>query len=267
MVLPIPPVLRSETPYAIAHRGGRQLWPENTLFAMEKAAEMGYSWFETDLHLTKDRQLVCIHDPTVDRTTNGTGLVKDLRLGELQELDAGFSHQMDNDFPFRSREIVIPTLQQIWERFPDAKFVLELKAEGLEEPLVSFMNKHAGWNRVIIGSFRGAWLRSLREASQGQAVTSASRAEVLRKMLGLRPIRDQVSHPPVLQVPPRWRGLRLLTRRLVRSVHESGGQLHVWTINEPSQIRWCLDMGVDAIITDRPDLLKTELVSRGLWHE
>src|SRR5690606_31895758 len=108
----------------VAHRGSRILWPENTMLAFGSALDAGADHLETDLHATADGHLVCFHDHTVDRTTDGTGPVSRFDLAELRRLDAGYRHRLDGDFPFRGRGIRVPTLGEVLATFPDIGVVV-----------------------------------------------------------------------------------------------------------------------------------------------
>ena len=112
----------------MAHRGGRQLWPENTLTAFRGAAAMGVDVLEMDVHSSSDGVLVVLHDDTIDRTTDGMGLVHDYPLTALQALDAGYQWTADEGatYPFRGQGIAIPTLAEVLEAFPDAFLNVEI---------------------------------------------------------------------------------------------------------------------------------------------
>src|SRR5689334_12883384 len=117
---------------AIAHRGGSALRPENTLLAFDHAASLGVDGFECDVQLSRDGEAVVIHDPTVDRTTDGTGAVKDLTADELARLDAGARFGADRQWPYRGRDTGVPTLLSILKRYPDVPLVVEIKSDRLE---------------------------------------------------------------------------------------------------------------------------------------
>src|SRR5215208_3873072 len=105
-------------PLVIAHQGGDGIWPGDTMYAFEKAVEIGADVLEMDAHITKDRQIVLMHDEEVDRTTDGTGLIEDLTLAELKELDAAYRWSNDDDktFPYRGKGIQVPALEELFER-------------------------------------------------------------------------------------------------------------------------------------------------------
>lgn len=255
------PALVHEHPIAMAHRGSMLLWPENTMTAFQGAVDLGYRYLETDLQISRDGVLVTFHDDTLERTTDGSGLVSDYSLEELKELDAGYRFRLDGDYPYRSRGVRIPTLEELATTYPDQVFSLDLKSDGMEEALVETIGRLELWDRVIVGSFSDARLRRFRSLADGPVAMSAGPRETLRFVtaarlhLPFRPASDS------FQVPVK-QGITIVSARTVRTAHGIGVPLIVWTINERDEMRELLDLGVDGIITDRPDLLRTLLDER-----
>jgi glycerophosphoryl diester phosphodiesterase len=252
-------------PLAIAHRGSRLLWPENTMEAFSQAVSLGYRHLETDLHLTADGVLVCIHDHTVDRTTDGRGPVSQFALADLDRLDAGFRHGGADRHRFRAKGVRVPTLEEAVRSFPEVSFVVDLKTEDLVQPLTDLVERLGLHDRLIVGSFSDARLAEFRAASGGRVPTSTGSALSRAWLLASRMGRGVECEASALQLPRRVRGVRVIDRRLVAVAHARGLQVHVWTVNEPVEMADLLDLGVDGIITDRPDLLKEVLVGRGDW--
>ena len=258
---------RWRPPVAIAHRGSRLLWPENTDTSFQGAYDLGYRHFETDLHVTADGVVVCFHDPDVERTTEGRGLVEELTLTQLQNLDPGFRHVTPDGYVFRQAGSRVPTVEWLLSTYPGVSVVVDLKCAGVAAPLAAIIEDLDAHQRVIVGSFSEARLAEFRELSRGRVATSsgpaASRLWVLASRVG-RGVRGEAA---ALQLPARMRGVRVVDRRLVAAAHADGLQVHVWTVNEPAEMRRLLDLGVDGVITDRPDLLKEVLIERGEWRE
>ena len=252
-------------PLAISHRGGAGLWPENTMEAFSRTVDLGFRFIETDIHLTSDGVVVCLHDPTLDRTTDGRGEVADLPWREVREFDAGHSHHPAQGFPFRGRGVRIPSLEEVALTFPDLGMVLELKADHTEEAVLGVIDRLGLQDRVIIGSFSDARLARIRELSGGAVATSTGEQEVSRLVkaawLGRRPVTENAA----LQVPPRSGLWPIVTTRTVKAYHQMGLAVHVWTIDDPRQMRRLLDRGVDGIMTDRPDVLRDVFQERGIW--
>lgn len=252
-------------PLAIAHRGGRLLWPENTITAFSEAVGLGFRWVETDLHLTSDGVVVCLHDHTLERTTDGRGPVGSLTFDELQGLDAGWHHVVDGETPFRGRGVRVPALEEVVTAFPDLRLVVELKRDGLAAPLTELIRRHDLWGRLVVGSKRDSRLREVRAMTGGRLATSTGSGEALRVWLGAWWGRAPRLAEAV-QAPRRYLGLPLVTPRTVVECHRAGMQVHVWTVDDPDEMDLLLDWGVDGIMSDRPDLLKEVLVRRGRWR-
>ncbi len=253
------------TPVAIAHRGSRLLWPENTMEAFSGAFEMGYRHLETDLHMTSDGVLVCIHDHTVDRTTGGSGEVSSFTFDELQTLDAGYRHGDREGFGFRGKGITIPSFFQVVTDLADVSLVVDLKIEGLAQPLADLIEELSNHERLIVGGFSDERLDEFRKVTGGSVATSTgptlSRMWVLASRVG----RGGGGEASALQLPTQIRGVRVVDEKLVRSAHDAGLQVHVWTVNDTNEMERLLNIGVDGLVTDRPDLLKTVLTGRGEW--
>ncbi|MEX1279976.1 MAG: glycerophosphodiester phosphodiesterase [Acidimicrobiia bacterium] len=249
------PVLEREWPVAAAHRGSRLLWPENTMPAFQGAHDLGVRVFETDLHATSDGILVTFHDPTLDRTTDATGPIAARSVAELVDVDAGYHFEVDGDRPHRARGVGIPTLEEVATTFPDTAFVLDMKAPGIEALLAETIERLDLWDRVIVGSFRDARLRRLRRLTGGRVATSSGPVETLA--VRTRSWLRRMAHSPadVFQVPVRA-GVTVVDERFVDAAHRAGKHVHVWTINDEDEMRRLLDLGVDGLVTDRPDLLK-----------
>jgi len=233
--------------------------------AFSRTVGLGYRWIETDIHVTADGVVVCLHDPTLERTTNGEGEVTRLPWREVRELDAGYTHHADRGLPFRGRGVRIPSLEEVATAFPDLRMVLELKADHTEEPLLRLIRRLRLGDRVIIGSFSDARLARMRELSNGEIATSTGEKEVARLVRAAWVGRRAHTRNAALQIPPRSGLTPLVTRRTVKAYHRMGLQVHVWTINQPARMERLLDRGVDGIMTDRPDLLKEVFIKRGIW--
>jgi glycerophosphoryl diester phosphodiesterase len=238
----------------IAHRGSRLVWPENTMLAFGRGLEAGADHLETDLHLTADGHVVCFHDPTLDRTTEGTGSVSSLTLSQIRRFDAGYRHRIEGRFPFRGRGLRVPTLGEVLATFPGVGVVADLKQDGLEQPLIDLLDRLEAWKRVIIGSFVEERLGAVQRLSEGLAQVSAGPHTARRWWLASRLGRPGPMGPVALQVPPTRLGLTVVDRRLVRIAHEAGLAVHVWTVNRRSEMDRLWSLGVDALVTDRVDL-------------
>lgn len=247
----------------LAHQGGDGLWPSNTLASFEGAAALGADVLELDVHLTVDGHFVVIHDDTLDRTTDGTGPVAERTLAELQELDAGYDWVPAEpagagaaETPYRGRGIALPTLAEVLTAFPSSAVNVEIKQDDVEvaRALCTELRDQLATERVMVGSFHADALRAFRDACP-EVATSASPREVLTFFLLARARLQAVTSPPfeALQVPTERSGLTVVTPHFVKAAHARGVQVHVWTIDDVPTMERLVAMGVDGIITDRPD--------------
>lgn len=258
---------RGRSALVIAHRGGAGLWPENTLYAFERAARMGADVMELDVRLTADGALVVVHDATVERTTDGSGRVGEMTLAELKRLDAGYRWTPDGGrtFPLRGAGVTVPTLEEVFAALPGMRFVIEPR-QGTPSPvkaLCGVIRQNEAAERVVVGSFSQAVLDEFRRECPSVA-TSAGPAEV-SKFLALHKTGLSEAFSPAmqaLQVPEYAAGTRVLTREFLEAAHERNLEVHAWTVNEAADMRVLLEMGVDGIMTDYPDRLLA-LVGRG----
>ena len=249
-----------ERPLVIAHQGGDGLWPGNTMYAFEHADELGVDVLEMDLHVTKDDQLVLIHDETVDRTTDGTGDVGSMTLAELKQLDAAYDWSLDEGqtFPFRSQGITIPTLEEVFQTFPDKHMTIEIKMTNalMAKPFCELIRQYNMQDKVLVASFYDKRMREFRKENS-EVATSSARGETTQFVLLTKGFLGRLYSPKffALQVPEESNGITVMTEAFVRAAHERGLAVEPWTIDDPEQMRQYIDWGVDGIITDRPDLM------------
>lgn len=251
----------------IAHQGGDGLWPSNTMFAFERATEMGVDVLEMDVHRTADGVIVLSHDETVDRLTDGSGLIKEMTFEDLQALDAAHDWSEDDEgasFPFRGQGIQIPSLHQVFMAFPEMAMNIEIK-QAEPSMVVEFcdlIRAHGKQEQVLVGSFHADTMRAFRRYCP-EVATSGTEEEIRPYYVLNRLFLDAVYRPPAeaFQVPEYSGDLHVVTQRFVRGTRKHNVDVHVWTVNETADMQRLLDLGVDGIITDRPDRL-LELVGR-----
>jgi glycerophosphoryl diester phosphodiesterase len=245
-------------PYA--HRGGAKYAPnlhrENTEFAFGQAVALGYRYLETDVHATADGVLLAFHDPRLDRVTDRTGVIAELPYAQVKEALIGGRDP-------------IPTLAELFVRFPQARFNIDAKSDLAVDLLADTIDEHAAHDRVCLSSFGVGRLHRLRRRMGQRVATSASMRGVAWNVFAPAFTRLLNTPAPALQMPREslilGRQRRVLTPALVRAVHRAGKQVHVWTIDDPVVMEELLDAGVDGIFTDRIDTLKSVLTHRGLW--
>lgn len=247
------------SPVVIAHRGSRELWPENTMLAFEKAVSLGVEHLETDVQVSADGVVHCFHDHTLTRITGEEGLFIDRTASEIAKLDAGYGHRGSGGFEFRSRQISIPTFEELATTLPGVRVVVDLKHDEVVEPFARIVKALGIGERLIVGSFNDDRIDRFRNLVDGNVATSTGVAASRSWLLASRSGRGVSGSASALQVPLQMRGLRIVDQKLVDAAHERGLQVHAWTVNDPELIRSLISLGVDGIVTDRPDLALAEL--------
>lgn len=253
-------ILSMSRPVPFAHRGGAALWPENTAPAFTGCQELGPVVIETDVRATADGRLVLFHDSRLERTTNGHGRVADKSLRQLLSLDAGYWFTKDGStFPYRGQRLRILTLDELFRALPDACYNLELKPGHPMAPLAlwTFIESTGKHDRFLVASHDHAQLHAFRKHAAGRVATSASRREAMQFLALFRAELWGGLRPPyrALQLPVRAFGGDLITAPLLQAAHTLGLQVHAWTVNEAHEMQRLSALGVDGIMSDRPDLL------------
>lgn len=257
-------------PRVVAHRGDSAHYPENTLPAFESAYRMGVDVIETDVHLSKDGVLVVWHDPTLDRNTDGRGRVEEHTLAELKALDAGYTFTADGGatFPFRGTGVQLCTLEEALVACPAQRFNVDLKSKDgrIVDEFIAVLNRQQAKKRVLGASFHLSNLKLLRQ-KEPRIQTSLTTLEVLpllfAQKLGLLPRRAQ-QQPAVFQVPVRQWGIEVITERFIETMKRRSSIIQVWTINEEAEIRRLFAMGVDSVMTDKPELAIKVAIEMGI---
>jgi glycerophosphoryl diester phosphodiesterase len=241
-------------PLAFAHRGGAADGDENTAEAFGRAVALGYRYLETDVHATADGVPVVLHDPDLARVSGNAGLVARLRWADLTTVRVGGA-------------AAVPRLDDVLAAWPSVRFNIDVKADAAAGPAVAAVQRAGAGDRVLLASFDDGRLARLRALAGPRVASSLGRRAVARlraaSLAGLpfRPAPGVVA----AQVPVRHGRLRVVDRRLLACAHRAGLQVHVWTIDDPEQMRRLLDLGVDGIMTDRIETLRDVFAERGLW--
>ena len=247
-------------PRVVAHRGDSAYFPENTLEAFRSAVSLGIDVIETDVHLSKDGEIVIWHDPTLERNTDGSGTIESHTLEELKRYDAGYTFTTDGgrSYPFRGKGVRLATLSEALEACPDERFNIDLKSQepDIVERFLSVRRAHKAEKRICVSSFHYENLKRLRAAAP-DILTSITTKEVvplvLRGKIGALP--RSFDRKIIFQIPVRQYGITIVTERFVREMHKRGAIVMVWTINEEEEMKRLYSMGVDTIMTDNPRLL------------
>ena len=244
---------------AMAHRGGffseADRERENTLYAFARAVERGYRYLETDLHASADGVLFAFHDSTLDRVTDAVGVPERLPWSALARVRIAGADP-------------IPRFDELLEALPEARFNVDLKVPQAIDPLARVLDAHNAHDRVCVGSFSSARIRAFRRRTGGRVATAAGPAGVAWQAYAPLGRRIVASPGVVLQVPARaWRDrVPVLTRGLLRTAHAAGRAVHVWTVNDRTEMERLIDLGVDGLVSDRIDVLAEVLTERGLWE-
>lgn len=248
-------------PIILAHRGGDEAFPENSLAAFEEARSLGIRHIETDVHLSADGRVVVSHDPSVDRCFDGRGRIAELSWRELSAL-------RDRD---GGRMLL---LEEALDALPDMYFNIDAKAEGVEGPLLEVIAGANAFDRVVLASFSESRLRRIRALAAGRVSTSVGMMPVVRLLAAAKTAtapggwRIPGAHQGVVaaQVPMSYGPLTVVDRRFVAAAHCAGLAVHVWTVDEPEEFLTLIELGVDGIVTNRPRFLRDFLRERGMWE-
>jgi glycerophosphoryl diester phosphodiesterase len=250
---------------AFAHRGGAGEAPENTLAAFEASVALGYRYLETDVQVTRDGVLLAFHDNRLDRLTDRSGSICELTAAQVREADAGFWFSPDGvSYPYRGIGVTIPTLEELLTRWDHVSLNIDAKSDETVAPLVELIRRLDAFGRVCIGSFSDRRVARIRALACGRICSSMGQVATGLAFLASRSGRLPRFHADCLQVPQQW-GILRIDRRFVETAHRAGLPVHVWTIDDPADMEFLLDLGVDGIMTDHPQVLKEVFQARGLW--
>lgn len=247
-------------PLVIAHQGGDGVWPGETMLAYQNSVDLGADVLEMDIHITKDGELILMHDETVDRTTDGTGEIESMTLEELKKLDAAYDWSPDEGqtFPYRGQGIQIATLEEVFQAFPDKHMTIEIKKTNtsMAKPFCDLIRKSNMQDKVLVASFHDDRLKEFR-AECPEVATSSAKNETTVFVLLTKAYLGGLYSPKFysLQVPEVSGGITVMTPAFVRAAHARNLAVEPWTINDTETMRKLIDWGVDGIITDRPDIM------------
>ena len=258
--------LNSAVPLAIAHRGGALEAPQNTMAAFDRAIGLGYRYLELDVRATSDGELAVFHDYTLEALTGRPGAVHELTWSELCQAKV------------LGRE-PIPRLEEVLAAWPDVNLNLDPKHHNAVLPLVKLLRQRDYASRVCLSTFSDRRLRMLSKHLADDHCIARTQGLAawwrLKSLLGgnnsstaqsATPDRQRDLTRGCVQVPATIHKRRLVDERFVAAVHAYGHQVHVWTVNDPVEMRQLLALGVDGIFTDRPEVLKDVLAELGQWH-
>ena len=243
-------------PRIFAHRGASGEFPENTMASFEAAARLGAEYFELDVHMTRDGEVVIAHDDDLLRVSGRAGAIAELSLAQVQAADAGYAFTLDGGatFPFRERGIKIPRLAELLGAFPKARFNIEPKqtAPSVIPAMLKVIDRAGARRRVLVAGEQQPPIDEIRALAPGMPTSFpyGEVAEFLQAMAanetGYKPRAD------ALQIPPEYQGWKLATPEVLAFARGLGVEVHVWTVNDPAEMNALLDIGVTGIFTDFP---------------
>lgn len=230
-----------------------EVWPENTMVAFQAAHDLGFRMMETDVHLTNDGVVVAFHDDELDRVTDGRGRIADLTFAQVAEAKVAGAAP-------------VPRMDELLLGFPDTRFNIDGKSDAVMEPLLDLLDRCDAWDRVCVTTFSDDRNAAARRRGQGRLATGAGPAEVVQWLAATAGDGEIPTGVDVFQVPTVFGDTPIVTTASVASAHAAGIAVHVWTIDDPGEMNRLLDLGVDGIMTDRPDVLRSVQETRGQWE-
>ncbi|MQA64074.1 MAG: glycerophosphodiester phosphodiesterase [Actinophytocola sp.] len=250
--------LATPLPRAFAHRG----WHiddldgfENSLPAFRRAAHEGYLHLETDVQVTSDGVVVVHHDAGLDRTTDRHGMITSLPWSEVRRARIAGTEP-------------ISRLEDVLEELPEARFNIDVKCDAAVEPFIEVIQRTNAIDRIAAASFSARRLGRIRKLGGPKLVMAMGPLSAGVIWLNGRVPRiplGRLAQGAMAQVPIRYGQLPVVNEAFVAAAHRMGVEVHVWTVDEADQMRSLLDMGVDGIVTDRPDVLRDVLRARDAW--
>jgi glycerophosphoryl diester phosphodiesterase len=257
-VAPCPPSpYQQKKMLVIAHAGGEGLGPANTLDAMRLSFKAGADVNDADVHITKDGVLVAMHDDTVDATTNGHGLVRDMTLAEIKALDAGYQFTGDQvDFPFRGKGVTVPTIEEILTEFPTKLTSLEFKDDTGDAPkaMCALLRRLGQTKNVYMSSDTDPAIDAFKAICP--EVTSTVTDAMVPDLIAAQkdPNSRYCASVPIGQPP--YSADRKPTKESMKWSHDHGLADFTWTIDDPETLRYLAEIGMDAVYTRRPDIAR-----------
>lgn len=246
------PLLAHPGAIAIAHRGGGLEGEENTLPAFNHAVTLGFTHTELDVHATRDGVVVIHHDPDLSRLCDDPRRIADMDWHALQQVRTKGGAE-------------IPRLQDLLEAHPALHITIEAKSDSVVEPLCDLVTRIGVLSRISIGAFAPERTTRARKILGPGLLWSPAHGQVARLFARGLGLPFGLQDFGVVQIPPEWKGIAIVTPRFLRAAHAAGVRVQVWTVNEEPEMHRLLDLGVDGLMTDRPGLLRDVLMARGQW--
>jgi glycerophosphoryl diester phosphodiesterase len=255
----------SSVPRAIAHRGASAYFPENTIAAFDAAVKLGVPYIELDIHMTRDGEVVVLHDASPERTTGCGGVVEEMTFAQVSRCDAGYNFTIDgSSFPFRGAGLGVPRLADVLTAFAQTRFIVEIKGRtpDVGAAALAVIGKNGMRRRVLIASEHHEPLEVVRIAAPEMA-TGFSAREVAEFIVAVNSgSQSPAACGDALQVPREYKSVQLVTAQSVEAARALGIETHVWTVNQQSEMHDLLALGVAGVITDYPERLLALITNR-----
>lgn len=244
----------------MAHRGFSLEGLENSMVAFAAAVDLGYRYVETDVHATRDGVAVAVHDASLDRITDTVGVIAEMPWSRVSKAR------------ILGRE-PIPRLDELLNAWPELRLNIDVKSDLAIGPAVAAIERARAHDRVCIGSFSDRRRRAVISQLSQPVATSAGQwaglgfriGSAAPPQVGRSLVNWSLRRVDALQVPVRRYGVPIVTQASVEAAHRAGLPVHVWTVNDAPRMNELLDLGVDGLMSDRADLLKSVLMERGQW--
>jgi len=230
----------------LSHRGNSKKFIENSFEAFNSVIQMGYKYIETDLRMTKDNEVIAFHDPDLKRLFNLDLQVKDLTFNKIANL-------------FKEKNCSLLTLEDALKKFPEIHFNIDLKVKEVIQDSIKVVENLNAFNRVCFASFHSSHTKKILQHNQNAIVSMGMKDVALFKFFKFHNKKIRI-----IQIPLKWKGIKVLTRNLIQKADKSNLFVHVWTINDRKTINYLIDLGVNGIVTDEPELLMEIMKERDL---
>ena len=230
----------------LSHRGNSKRFIENSFEAFNSVIQMGYKYIETDLRMTLDGEVIAFHDPDLKRLFNLDLQVRDLTFNEIANL-------------FKEKNCTLLSLENALMKFPEIHFNIDLKVEEVIQDSIKVVTDLNALDRVCFASFRSSRTEKVLQQNKNTIVSMGMKDVALFKFFKFHNKKIKI-----IQIPLKWKGIKILTRNLIQKAHKSNLLVHVWTINDRKIINNLIDLGVNGIVTDEPELLMEIMKERDL---
>ena len=238
--------------YGFVHRGGDEKKTENTLEAFQYSSDLGFTFMETDVQFTKDGQVVVFHDIDLKRIAGLEKKISELSLKEIKSIDLIGGGK-------------IPTLDDLLSSFKNLRFNIDIKVDSAVNKTVDIIKSHDALNRTCLAAFSSKRLNRIRILAGKDACTSMGQLEVSKLIMRSWGLPFSKQPGMCAQVPTAQWGIPVVTEAFIDEAHRQDKLVHVWTIDDPEEMRNLIKKSVDGLMTDKPSILKKVLIEQNLF--